>query len=613
MKKTLLLSAFLIGLICTARPQKAGAQVTGVTIYLTDSFLTYCALPSTDGLYIYGSLTGSVPTSGDSISIYVNFDDGFDTTYRIADVSYGGTSGGYFQSYINHGYTSAGTYTPYVTATSLSSLLGTSATDYPFTITGLCSTLSGILYVDANSNCVHDPGELYMVYAPVLVVNTSTMDTFLGAWTNDSGFYSMTIPDGSYTIIGAPEVHSYWWWWTTLYDYSLSPSCPSTGTASVTMTGTGTYTENFAFQCIPIDTFDVTAEGYGWCFVPGDTSWVSFWVGDWDWYWDYTCNTLSSTVTLTLDPRLTYAGTPSYYTAPTSVSGSTITWNFTTADDMFGFYSAIRVAVSTSAVLGDTICNSVYASPTSLVDPDLTNNTSNFCGVVRSSWDPNEKAVSPQGTGTQGYIPNNTQLTYNIHFQNTGTAAARNVTVVDTLSANVDPKTLHILNSSAPCEMYTSGNLVRFAFNGINLPDSASNPLGSIGSVTYAIMPKQGLAPLTQITNQAAIYFDYNPAVWTNATLNTIMGTTGIPHVGGTAFKALVYPNPADNTVSAVTDDKSDFNMNITDILGRTVASGKSLNGNATISTQSLSTGIYIVKLVNTAGKEITTKLTVQH
>ena len=347
-------------------------------------------------------------------------------------------------------------------------------------------------------------------------------------------------------------------------------------------------------------------------FVRGDTTWVDVWTGDWWWYWDYTCASLSSTITLTLDPHLHYAGV-NYGLTPTSVSGSTLTWDYSSGSDIFNFFSEVRVYCDTLSTLGESLCNTVYATPTALLDPDLANNTDTHCGTVLSSWDPNGIAVSPQGTGTPGYIDNQTALTYDIHFQNTGTAPANNITVDDLLSTNLDMNTLHVLKSSAPVEIYTSGNLVKFRFNNINLPDSAANPTGSVGNVIFGIMPKPGLAPNTPIPNSANIYFDYNPAVPTNGVLNTINNGLGVKHLSTPSMSATVYPNPTDNLVYAKTDDKSDFTMTMMDMLGRTMATSKSTSGSAVVSAQSLPTGIYIVTLANGGGKVLTTKITVQH
>ncbi|MCB0781241.1 MAG: hypothetical protein KDC03_17235, partial [Flavobacteriales bacterium] len=60
-----------------------------------------------------------------------------------------------------------------------------------------------------------------------------------------------------------------------------------------------------------------------------------------------------------------------------------------------------------------------------------------------------------------------------------------------------------------------SGEL-SFLFERINLPDSASDPSGSQGFVTFLVDHLPGIAEGAEVTNTASIYFDANPAIVTN-------------------------------------------------------------------------------------------------
>ena len=360
----------------------------------------------------------------------------------------------------------------------------------------------------------------------------------------------------------------------------------------------------------------MSANVWDWKLVRGDTTTLEVWSADWYWMWDYTCMSLSSTITLTLDPHVHYAGyypALSYGPAPT-VSGSTITWTVgTTASDIFDFDQLLKVYVDTFTYLGETLCNTIHATPTSYPDPNLANNTMTFCSPVLASYDPNGMAVAPQGVGAQGYIPNNTPLTYEIHFQNTGTAPANNIVLQDTFSTNVDVTTLHVLKSTAPVEVYNVGNAFTFRFSNINLPDSASNPDASIGSVVVGVMPKQGLAEGTQIYNRAGIYFDYNPPVSTNSVLNTINSTLNVSHVANAGIKADVYPNPANEQIAVKTDGTAEYNVALMDMLGRSLTTGHSTDRNAVISTRNIPEGFYIVRINDEKGNEVTAKVVVKH
>ncbi len=144
-----------------------------------------------------------------------------------------------------------------------------------------------------------------------------------------------------------------------------------------------------------------------------------------------------------------------------------------------------------------------------------------YCREITSSYDPNAKEVYPSGITENNYIGDDITLTYQINFQNTGTDTAFTVVIVDTVSNLHNMMTFERGVSSHPCELeiYDPGILV-WTFNNILLPDSTTNEVESHGFVTYTIKPiEMDQADYgTQIFNNAAIFFDYNPPVITNTT-----------------------------------------------------------------------------------------------
>ena len=147
------------------------------------------------------------------------------------------------------------------------------------------------------------------------------------------------------------------------------------------------------------------------------------------------------------------------------------------------------------------------------------------CQPIRDSYDPNDKQVLPTGTGPEHYTPTGAALSYQIRFQNTGTDAAYRVEVVDTLSAYLDLSTLRVGAASHPYRLSVSGKgrpVLTFTFDGIDLPEKARSDAGSQGFIQFSIAPKAGLGAKAKIENQAAIYFDFNNPVLTNATINRI-------------------------------------------------------------------------------------------
>ena len=122
------------------------------------------------------------------------------------------------------------------------------------------------------------------------------------------------------------------------------------------------------------------------------------------------------------------------------------------------------------------------------------------CGLVTNSYDPNDKLVTPRGAGANGVVAPGSEFTYTIRFQNTGNDTAFVVQVYDTLDVtHLDLSTLQIGASSHRGGAFTiTGQgkpVLRWRWERILLPDSATNPAASQGFVTFSIKAKT-TAPL---------------------------------------------------------------------------------------------------------------------
>lgn len=176
------------------------------------------------------------------------------------------------------------------------------------------------------------------------------------------------------------------------------------------------------------------------------------------------------------------------------------------------------------ALIGDSIHYHIEGSH-SQTDTTPDNNQYSSYRIITGSYDPNDKQVSPTGAGNIGLISSETPyLDYRIRFQNTGTDTAFTVVITDTLDNNV----LYIPSirdqlSSHPYTFDLSGEgIAKWTFSNILLPDSGANEAQSHGFVQFRIDLVPGLSVGTEIENYANIYFDFNPAIVTNTTLNTL-------------------------------------------------------------------------------------------
>lgn len=168
------------------------------------------------------------------------------------------------------------------------------------------------------------------------------------------------------------------------------------------------------------------------------------------------------------------------------------------------------------------------------------------CQPNIGSYDPNDKRAFVNDTLHEGFVLQNTDIEYQIRFQNTGTDTAFNIVIVDTISGALDISTFKPGVSSHPYEYQLhGGNVVKFVFNNIQLPDSNINNAASQGFINYKISQKPDLPLLTAIENKADIYFDFNKPVGTNRHKLIVNKSTSTKVLPGSTAAVEAYPNPA--------------------------------------------------------------------
>lgn len=163
--------------------------------------------------------------------------------------------------------------------------------------------------------------------------------------------------------------------------------------------------------------------------------------------------------------------------------------------------------------------------------PYVIESYSTNCAPIIGAYDPNDKQVQPTGFGASGYTLPYTQLQYQIRFQNTGNDTAFRIVIIDTLAPVLDIQSLQFGNSSHPYQLEVEDAepfVLKFVFDNILLPDSNVNEAASHGFIKFSITHQEySFPPLgAVIENFADIYFDFNPPIRTNTTVNTISEAT---------------------------------------------------------------------------------------
>ena len=436
------------------------------------------------------------------------------------------------------------------------------------------SYINGKVYNDINNNGVYDGADSGLANH---ILNIMPGNYYVSS--NAVGDYAFFFIDSNLTYTITPASQQYW---------TIS-SATSLSVSPLTQSCVG---NNFGFHMMP-NIHDVGINCPNWTMQPGGGGLLPIS------YHNYGNAPESDTITLVMDSLLSYV---SCVVPPTVINGQSLKWAYNNLAPGATAGFLVHLGCSSTAVLGN-YTNSLLTIEPLATDLDTSNNTVALHQLLSASFDPNEKFVSPSGN-----IPSGTLLNYNIHFQNTGNAAATTVILHDTLDADVDPMSLVLTGSSHPVKFAMTGNgIINFYFYGINLPDSGSNMAGSNGWVSYSIRTKNNLSAGTLINNRAGIYFDNNTVVLTNTTQNMIAIETSSPLISQNGTVYTIHPNPAHEQIqisfSSTNGQKVD--VSILSVDGKLMLQEKQIASGKSIDVSQLPNGVYFCHL--TSGQEVKT------
>ncbi len=246
--------------------------------------------------------------------------------------------------------------------------------------------------------------------------------------------------------------------------------------------------------------------------------------------------------------------------APDSIAGDTLYWEFDSlaiADNQLIMIHAINPGFQ---FMGATF---VYKMITTTLEDEPNVYEVNYTvPTFLCAYDPNDKTEFT-GVTSQGYVSGDEPLEYLIRFQNTGNYYAFDVRVEDQLSANVDKSSLHVIATSHDMETSIDENgKVTFLFQNIMLPDSTMDEPGSHGFIRYTVKPLETVTHGTIIPNTAEIYFDYNPAIVTNTTTNTIFDCVNFNATINTTSEASCFEQHVSAEVSSEWFETIEWTLN---------------------------------------------------
>ena len=454
----------------------------------------------------------------------------------------------------------------------------------------------GFVFCDANGNGVMNPGEAPLVGAAVQLFVQPNSTTSVTVYTDSTGYFSYCGPFVGTSNIILAQVSPTWLiynGYTALTNY-------------ITMIGSTSGQVSNAY--LPVNCGGTTNSCADlWTTV---TPWIGYYQNstayiklNWGSYGPGAVGnyTLSFTYPAGVSPVLSSIQNSSY-----TISGNTITWNLSSTAASFTNYDVILFSVPGGLINGAQHFFTSTITPTgSVTDCGTYNNNGSLLQILGNSYDPNDKNASTDYMNENyplGYLDAfiDDALSYTIRFQNTGTAPAQNIYIIDTLSAQLDWSSFTLLEATHPIQVVNLGNgIMRFEFNQIWLPDSTSNEPESHGHLTYRIKENAGNPIMSTIENTAYIYFDWNDPIITNTTFHQNMWLDQINELNG---DLQIYPNPAQTQISLGLTEPTQ--IQIKDINGKVIFNGLVVAGQ-NIDIQTLEGGIYLIEGGRQKGKFI--------
>ena len=437
-----------------------------------------------------------------------------------------------------------------------------------------CGTIMGTVYADLNGDCVQQIDE------PGLPLRTIAITT-------DPFEYVMTDASGNYSrdrLFGQHEMQ--------FFDPDYSTICPGSMPIGLELT-----------QTDPIVTQDIAMQynlGGPDAYVHMATSAPR--IGDSTVVWitvnnDSPYSIPASSIELTFPDIFTFS---SATITPTSI-GSTIEWPVPELEPFTDWQVSVRFTVPLDVTLIGMPVSYFAQLVQTIPDIDPMNDFYDAQEVIVAAYDPNDKTA--RTSSGYGYYPGFYFLTfdefvdYTIRFQNTGNAVAEHVYLIDTISQRFDPTTLQIRSASHNMEVqWQEGQILRFDFPEILLADSASDPAGSQGFVSFRLWPIEDLLVGDSLQNTANIYFDLNPSIRTNTSSLIVDYLWSIGEAS--LDELVVMPNPTTSSIRISGTDLTNTSWQILSIDGRVHLSGTSNSSDPQIDVSSLAPGQYIITMI---------------
>jgi hypothetical protein len=452
--------------------------------------------------------------------------------------------------------------------------------------------ICGFVVNDTNRNCQKDSTDAGIRNIRVRINSGNTSRV---AITNSFGYYETWMPKGTFVITQELVVNN------TVLNPGVFQRCNLAPISLNANQGGQTYCGNNFYDSlsgcrdlkVALNRYTTTTPGFS------QNNIIS--------YQNNSPNTIQNVVLkykMTTNTTLTFAS-PTY-----TVSSNIISWNLGTLAPFASGSKTVKSLVPVNYGLGIVSIDSAWIEPYTS-DCNIANNKAVKVDTSVGSYDPNDKTAFPGGNIDTSVK----SLTYLIRFQNTGTAPARNVVVEDVITNNIDFNSIRLKSLSHEGQMLIEENRkLIFEFPNIMLPDSASDPEGSIGYITFTANLKDGISVGDEINNFVDIYFDFNDPIRTNTAKNkVVLESNSSINDSDKGYEIRFYPNPmtqGEANILMALQNSSHVTFNLFDIQGRLKWNYEKLRSGSQflipVQWYDLPKGIYLLEVkINGTSKEI--------
>lgn len=441
---------------------------------------------------------------------------------------------------------------------------------------GTSYCVNGMLYCDENNNGVRDSNEVGFVNAPIVIQNSNLFSII--AYTDLNGYFNLVtsyLEADSADVFVDPN-------WLSQNGYQISGNSVQT---AILDCGLAQPLE-FSIFCDPTLCTDFVSYilPFG-SYFQNQTNFIEICYGNLGLAAD-----MGYTVSISFPPDAT-PDLSTFNLSGLTVANNTVSWIASPIAGAFFECETVGFSIPGGLVDGSLHNYEITITPNNFLDCDLSNNSYSSTFVLGNSYDPNDKTsnlpdiISPYSQE---------EFIYRIRFQNTGTAPAQDIFIIDTLSPNLDWSTFELLSSTHNIQVFDLGNgVIKFNFSQIWLPDSTSNLEESQGALSYRIKENIGNVIGTEIENTAYIYFDWNPAIITN-TVHSENNILAIQELEDVMLE--IFPNPTKDYLNLRTNGKIK-SVKIFDLTGNLILEERSDNVK-TVMTHSLVKGVYLIDVM---------------